>query len=145
MLEIKRITAGETRKLRQLTLRQHQPPEALIYPDDDGINTIHLGAFIDSELVGIASLYKDKLKGSDEPEAWRLRGMATAESVRGQGIGQMLMNHCLSHANENNGKIFWCNARTTAEKFYERFGLKRIGEESYPQDLGAHIIMAKNL
>lgn len=145
MYEIKEINADDTRNLRQLTLRQHQAVETLIYPGDDADDTIHYGAFIGSELVGIASLYKAKLKDLDEPESWRLRGMATVEKVRGMGIGKALMSLCVEHAKKNNGKLFWCNARTTAEKFYEKFGMKRTGDVFYPEDLGPHIVMTMKL
>lgn len=145
MFEIKNITASETRNLRQLTLRQHQAVETLVYPGDEDERTIHLGAFLDSKLVGIASLYKEKLKDNDEPESWRLRGMATIEEVRGMGIGKHLMNLCIEHAKSNQGKLFWCNARITAEKFYEKFGMKRIGDVFYPEDLGPHVIMTMKL
>jgi len=142
---IKKITAAETRSLRQLTLRQHQPAETLVYPGDDDETTVHYGAFDNSELVGISSLYKDRFKEVEEPDSWRLRGMATIEKVRGQGIGKQLMELCISQAKENGGKIFWCNARVTAEKFYEKFGMKRTGEIFHPEDLGPHIVMIMDL
>ncbi len=140
-MEIKKIPAEETTHLRQLTLRQNQKAEELIYPGDFDRDTVHFGMFVNSGLHGIASVYKDKMKDIDEPESWRLRGMATSEAVRGKGYGTELMNKCLSHIKENNGRIFWCNARITAEKFYEKFGMKRKGEIFYPEDLGPHIVM----
>lgn len=138
---IKEINAAETRNLRQLTLRQNQPTETLVYPGDDAEDTIHFGAFIENELVGIASIYKEIMKVNDEPESWRLRGMATVESVRGKGYGKELMNKCIKYVKDNNGKLFWCNARITAEEFYEKFGMKRFGEIFYPENLGPHVVM----
>ncbi|MDQ3020227.1 MAG: GNAT family N-acetyltransferase [Bacteroidota bacterium] len=142
-MEIKIIIADETTHLRQLTLRQHQKEEELIYPGDYDDDTLHFGAFVNSELVGIASIYKEKLKDNEEPEAWRLRGMATIETVRGKGYGKDLMNECLEHIKKHHGKILWCNARISAEKFYEKFGMKRKGEIFYPGDLGPHVVMWK--
>lgn len=141
MFQIKNITAEETTHLRQLTLRQHQEEKDLIYPGDHDEETLHYGAFEDSELVGIASIYKEKMKDIDEPESWRLRGMATTENVRGKGYGKDLMNKCLEHIKSKNGKLYWCNARITAEGFYEKFGMKRKGEIFYPEDLGPHVVM----
>lgn len=145
MFEIKIVSAAETRNLRQLTLRQHQAAETLIYPGDDAGDTIHYGAFIDSELVGIASVYKSMLKDFDETESWRLRGMATIERVRGMGIGKSLMEICIEHAKKQHGKLFWCNARISAEKFYEKFGMQRTGDVFYPEDLGPHVVMKMRL
>ncbi|MBK8549747.1 MAG: GNAT family N-acetyltransferase [Ignavibacteria bacterium] len=141
MFQIKTITPEETTHLRQLTLRQHQEEKDLIYPGDHDEETMHYGAFEDSELVGIASIYKVKMKDVDEPESWRLRGMATTENVRGKGYGKDLMNKCLGHIKSKNGKLFWCNARITAEGFYEKFGMKRKGEVFHPEDLGPHVVM----
>lgn len=144
-LVIKEISSAETRNLRQLTLRQHQPADELVYPGDDDETTVHFGAYLSNELVGIASLYKDKMKGNDEPDSWRLRGMATADNARGIGIGKILMEKCLDHAKHRNGKLFWCNARTSAEGFYEKFGMNRIGEIFYPENLGPHVIMKREI
>ena len=140
-MEIKKITPEETTHLRQLTLRQHQKAEELIYQGDYDKDTVHFGAFIDSRLEGIASIYKEGMKENSKPDSWRLRGMATSEKIRGKGYGTILMKTCLDHIRKQNGKLFWCNARLTAESFYEKFGMKRIGEVFHPEDLGPHIVM----
>lgn len=142
---IKVIKAGDTRALRQLILRPHQKPEELIYPGDDDNLTVHFGLFENEKLSGIASLYKDQYSGIPEPESWRLRGMATTEECRGKGYGKLLMEKCIEHIRSNNGKLFWCNARTTAEKFYEIMGMKRTGEVFTPEGLGEHVVMYMNL
>lgn len=141
MFQIKTITPEETTHLRQLTLRQNQKAEQLIYPGDYDKGSVHFGAFENGELVGIASIYIERMKGNDEPESWRLRGMATTEKVRGKGYGKELMNKCLDHIKSKNGKLFWCNARITAEGFYGKFGMKRMGEVFHPEDLGPHVVM----
>ncbi len=140
-MEIKKITSEETTHLRQLTLRQHQNADELIYPGDYDRETVHFGIFIDSQLEGIASLYKEGMKENVTPDSWRLRGMATSEKIRGKGYGSKLMNQCLEHIKKQNGKLFWCNARITAEPFYEKFGMKRVGEVFHPEDLGPHVVM----
>ena len=61
------------------------------------------------------------------------------------GFGKELMNKCIEHIRENNGKIFWCNARTTAENFYVKMGMKRIGEVFVPEGLGEHVVMFMSL
>ena len=144
-MKLKIITAKETTGLRQLTLRQNQKADELIYPGDFDQETVHYGAFVNEELVGIASIYLEGLKDNPMPDSWRLRGMATIESVRGKGYGKDLMNKCLEHINSKSGKIFWCNARITAEKFYEKFGMKRKGEIFYPEDLGPHVVMVMSI
>ena len=138
---IKKISAEETRNLRQLILRPNQKPEELVYPGDDDDESVHFGLFIKNELEGIASIYNEPMSGADDNFSWRLRGMATSEKLRGMGFGRELMNECITHIKSKNGKIFWCNARTTAEKFYEKFGLKRIGNVFHPEGLGEYVVM----
>lgn len=138
---IKKIKAEETRDLRQIILRPHQKPEELVYPGDDDTETVHFGLYIDNELSGIASLYNEPMKDESNNFSWRLRGMATSEKCRGMGFGKELMNECIAHIKSNNGKIYWCNARTTAEKFYEKFGMKRRGDVFHPEGLGEHVVM----
>lgn len=138
---IKKISSEETRNLRHLILRPNQKPEELVYPGDDDFQSVHFGLFTDNELEGIASLYNEPMTGESNDYSWRLRGMATSEKFRGTGFGRELMNECIAHIKSNNGKIFWCNARTTAEKFYEKFGMKRIGGVFHPEGLGEHVVM----
>ncbi|MBL8006724.1 MAG: GNAT family N-acetyltransferase [Ignavibacteria bacterium] len=139
--EIKVIPSGETRHLRKINLRPAQNEDELFYPGDDDEETVHFGLFCGNELCGIASLYKECMSGETNDFSWRLRGMATNENVRGKGFGSKLMNRCIEHIKSKNGKKFWCNARTTAEKFYEKFGMKRYGEVFFPEGLGEHIVM----
>ena len=138
---IKEITADETRNMRQLTLRPHQKSDQLIYPGDYDKETVHFGLFYNDKLSGIASIYNEPIKGEDNDYSWRLRGMATTEDVRGKGFGKELMNICLNHIKSKNAKLFWCNARLTAERFYEKFDMKREGEVFSPDDLGEHVMM----
>lgn len=142
---IKRITAEDTRNLRHIILRPHQSPEELIYPGDEDPESVHFGLFCDNKLTGIASVYRQSPAGLNSNDSWRLRGMATAEEVRGMGFGKELMNECLKYVKEKKGKVFWCTARTTAESFYEMFGLKRQGEVFTPEGLGEHVIMSREL
>ena len=142
---IKKIKAAETRNLRQIILRPHQTPEELNYPGDDDKESVHFGLFYKEKLCGIASVYRQSPSGDNSTVSWRLRGMATSEEVRGMGFGKELMKECLNYVKENNGEIFWCTARTTAESFYEIFGLKRQGDVFTPEGLGEHVIMSINL
>lgn len=140
-MEIKKITPEQTTHLRQLTLRQHQSGKDLIYAGDYDKYTVHFGIFIDSQLEGIASVYKEGMKENAETDSWRLRGMATSEKIRGKGYGTKLLNECIEYIKKENGKLFWCNARISAEPFYEKFGMKRTGDVFHPEDLGPHVVM----
>lgn len=140
---VRPITGAQTRPLRQRVLRPDQPASASIYPDDGGVNTLHLGAFVDGELVGVASLFREPPPGSDGPKAWRLRGMATAPEVRGQGHGGALLEACIRHVAKKGGTTLWCNGRVTVAGFYQRYGFELCGEPFELPGIGPHYLMRR--
>ncbi|MDX1440452.1 MAG: GNAT family N-acetyltransferase [Rubricoccaceae bacterium] len=143
---IRAITADETRTLRSVLLRPGQPPENLVYPGDDTPEALHVGAFHDGKLVGIASIYpelppeehRNKIPAG---KAFRLRGMATTPEVRGLGYGRQLLEFCFDHMQKHNAPILWCNARIGAQEFYKRLGLQTIGPEFEIEGIGPHYVM----
>jgi GNAT superfamily N-acetyltransferase len=139
-LDVRQITAAQTRPLRHTLLRPHQPVEKLVYPGDDHPLGFHAGAFRQHELVGIASVTPRALPGADWPEQWQLRGMATAPEVRGTGYGRALIEACLAHIAAHGGRTLWCNGRTTAIPFYQALGFQVHGEE-FVVDTGPHYVL----
>ena len=71
--------------------------------------------------------------------------MATAESARGTGLGRALFVATVDHARANGGSRYWCNARVTAAGFYEKMGMRIIGEQFTPPGLGPHFVMEMSL
>lgn len=147
-VEVRFISADETRPLRAAILRPGQSPETLIYPGDDADETAHFGAYRGGELIGIASVYREPVprengSGEDDPNAWRLRGMATITSMRGRGYGRMILEKCVEHVAREGGTVLWCNARTTAAGFYETLGFHIIGHEFDIPGIGAHFVMLR--
>lgn len=143
---IREISAAETYPLRLPILRAGLPPDSAVFPNDDAPETAHFGAFRDTELVGVASLYPAPLP--EKPEfkpAWQLRGMATLPEVRGAGYGRALVEACLVHCRARGAAIVWCNARTPAVRFYERHGLQTLGEEFEIPTAGPHFRMWREL
>jgi GNAT superfamily N-acetyltransferase len=133
------------RDLRQRVLRPHQRAEELVYPGDEAPDSLHLGAFRDDELVGIATIVREAPPGTSDPTAWRVRGMATLPEVRGKGYGAALLEACLDHASSRGGGLVWCNARATAVEFYRRFGFEVRGEPFTLPVIGAHLFMWRPL
>ena len=140
-LHIRPIEAADARPLRHAILRPSQPFEATVYPLDDQPESGHFGAFLESRLVGVASVYPEAEPGETAPHAWRLRGMATYAEQRGQGIGGALMQACLDHVRAYGGTRLWFNARTTAAGFYRRFGFMVKGNVFDIEGIGAHVVM----
>ena len=144
-MDIRRITAAETRQLRQQVLRPTQRPEEQIYSNDDAPDTLHAGAFCDGKLVGIATVFRDAPPGETNPHAWRLRGMAVLPEMQGQGIGRALVEFCIAHIRAHGGNLLWCNGRTSVRAFYESLELCATGAEFDLPVSGPHFLFRRQL
>ena len=94
-------------------------------------------------MVGIASLYREP--GPGGAHGWRLRGMATAPEVRGQGFGMALLVACVDHVAAGGGGELWCNARGPAVGFYRRAGFDVVGDEFDIPGIGPHVVMTRTV
>lgn len=140
---IERVAAERTHALRQAVLRPHQSLAEMAYPGDDDATTFHLAALADGEVVGIASVYTEPLAGEPGEHQWRLRGMATAESHRGVGLGGRLLDRAVAEVVERGGRLLWCNARVSASGFYLRRGFAQRGDVFELPGIGAHVVMTR--
>jgi predicted GNAT family N-acyltransferase len=143
-----------TYRLRRDVLRPQLSVEDMAMFGDDGPDTGIYGAFIEAtgELVGTANIRRDPAPAGllddvaprSDPDCWRLRGMATREDLRSQGIGRSVLDACVAHVAERGGGFLWCNARVPAQEFYERAGFLPWGEEF--QSVGiTHVVMWRNV
>ena len=142
---VREISAAETWPLRLLVLRPNRPISAAQFPGDDLPTTKHFGAFLNHELVGIASLFSAELPERAGEKALQLRGMATAPEVRGAGCGKALVIACEAFTRDTGLKLIWCNARTSAVGFYQKLGWQIVSEEFEVPDVGPHFRMSRDL
>jgi len=127
-------------------LRPHQAPEALVYPGDEAVGTLHVGGFLDGEgPIAVASVYREDREASPAGGGWRLRGMAVRPESQGAGHGAALLEACMAHARAHNGVELWCNARTSAAGFYRRLGFTEAGPEFELPGIGPHFLMWRPL
>ncbi len=119
---LKSITAEQVLHLRRDVLRPGAQLSAAVSPADEKPEAYHAGAFIGDELVGIATVYMDPSPDGLHPRAWRLRGMAVREDLRGKGIGRLALRACIDHIASQGGTYLWCNARTPILGFYRKLG-----------------------
>ena len=140
-LSIRRVAAAETFPLRQRVLRPHETADALATHPNDG-EAVHLAAVEDGTVVGTAMVLPEQAPWAAAGAAsWRLRGMATAEGKRREGIGAALLNAVLEYVELHGGGRLWCSARTSARSFYERAGFVSRGEIWDEPHLGPHVMM----
>ncbi len=131
--------------IRHAILREGQPRTSCYYPEDSYKHTVHFAACLNSQLIGCASIYKEKHPDFSLRQAWRIRGMAVLTIFQGQSIGSQLLESCINHAISEKGEVVWCNARSNVVKFYHRAGFKVIGDEFELPNIGSHFLLAKNL
>ena len=126
LMEIRNICWEETIPLRQSVLWPTKPPEYCHVEGDE--EALHFGAYINDELVCVASVYLSSGKA-------RLRKFATNADYQGQGIGSKILKTILKSLRDANVKTFWCDARESALGFYQRFGMQAYGERFYKSDV----------
>ena len=136
--EVRRVSAADTRPLRQRVLRPHQRIEEVGFAGDGVPGAAHFGAFVDGDLVATASVHPE-----GEPGCWRLRGMATDEAHRGRGLGGALVDAVVKHVAAQRGRQLWCNARVRAADFYRRHGFVAEGDAFELPEIGPHLYMAR--
>ncbi|NTW03781.1 MAG: GNAT family N-acetyltransferase [Oscillochloris sp.] len=139
------ISAAETRPLRQRVLRPHRRLEELGYPGDDHPLALHVGGFMDGQLVGIASVSPEDCPAAPDRVGWRLRGMAILPKVQRQGYGAALIATCVTHIRSHDGEVIWCHGRASAIAFYTALGFMTHGEEFEVPVTGSHYIMWRDL
>lgn len=144
---VESVQPEATFALRQRVLRPHQSVAEMALSGDDDPATLHLGAVDESgEVVGPLRLELVACPWlSERSEAWQLRGMATAEHVRGRGIGAELVAAAVRHIAEHGGGLLWCNARIAAEAFYARAGFAATEHRWDDPQIGPHVGMVRDV
>ena len=115
MYPIEQITQQHTWKIRQKELNPELPLSEIKLEEDD--SGIHLGLFHDNKLITVVSLfeYGDELQ---------FRKFATDSNYQRMGFGKQMLAYILEYAREKQFKKVWCNARSSASKFYQIFGFQ---------------------
>ena len=144
---IEPIIVEDVRPVRLELLRAPgTDPALVVYPHDDDDDTLHLGCKVFDEICAISTVHREPASfNPDLPDAWRLRGVATAPLLRRRGVGRIMMMTCLQHAWELGGQLVWCNARTPAVAFYESLGFLLESDEFEIPGIGPHRVMWRPL
>ncbi len=116
-MEIKQVPLNTVWHMRRDIMYPSFTIDQVKLADDEA--GLHLGVYMQDEVVSVVSVFI--AEGS-----LQFRKFATQTAVQGKGYGSFLLKHVLQLAVEQHCATVWCNARTTAIPFYERFGM-------YPQ------------
>ncbi|GAA2714856.1 MULTISPECIES: GNAT family N-acetyltransferase [Streptomyces] len=139
------VPVTEIFDLRHAVLRPGLPPESAVFAEDDLPDVFHVAAYDEGgAVVACATFFPEPLADCDAP-AHRIRGMASAATVRGRGYGAAVLEAGLAEAAARGARVVWCNGRTVARGFYERHGFKVIGEEFEVEGIGPHFVCAREI
>ena len=123
---------------------------------DEREGAIHLAGMEGEEVVGVASLFLqkcDRFSGFFKGEkVYRLRAMGVRSHVRGNGIGEAIINEAVSILKEEDVKVIWCDAREVAWGFYKRCGFAFVVDKEGVEcdaytvpNIGLHKMMYRRL
>jgi hypothetical protein len=88
-IEIKFLPASEVLSIRQRVLRPLARPQDCSFVNDHEASNFHLGLFHNQKLVSVASFLQEASPTLSAGYPFRLRGMATHENYRGQGLAEI--------------------------------------------------------
>ena len=144
-MQIRSITTAQARTVRHPVLRPGLPPDSAILERDDDAGTLHFGAFEGVRLVGVATFFEGPCPLEPQAQAWRLRGMATLADMRGHGAGRALIAEGVRVAISAGASLLWCNARVSAQGFYEKVGFVAVSDLFHLPVGGPHYVMIRKL
>jgi GNAT superfamily N-acetyltransferase len=146
-MKVLRISAIDTYPIRpQVLVPDHTLQKAKFAGDDDEDVSFHLGAFIDGQLVTVASFFYERNTLLKDEHQYQLRGMATLPDFQGRGLSSELLTIAFPIIKQNFCSMLWCNARVSAIGFYEKVGFKKLNEEIFEiPEIGPHILMFKSI
>jgi predicted GNAT family N-acyltransferase len=128
-MRVEVVPGQRTSELRRSVLRPAWAPGTPMHGDGEP-HALHLAALTDDgAVVGACVLFPRA--DPDRPgvaDAWQLRGMATAEGLRGQGIGAAVVAEAVRQVSARGARLLWCEARIGAVGFYARHGFVGEGE-----------------
>jgi len=145
MKEIKEISSIDTFLVRHTVLREGKPIETCQFDGDDLETTVHFGLFINENIIGVVSVFKNDSIIFNTENQYQIRGMGVLHDFQKRGYGEMLVKHLEKYVKINFGQLIWFNARENAVPFYEKLGYTKIGAPFSIADIGPHYIMKKEI
>ena len=157
MIEVRKVDSQVLKQVRYQVLWPHLKNETQATIDiDQSEFAIHLAAFKNGNVVGVASLFRQNCDRFPQQfkslKVRRLRAMGVLDHMRGEGVGSFIIQKAMEELKGDGVDVVWCDAREVAWVFYElqgfKFGGNMNGEdlEAYQvPNVGLHKIMFKLL
>ncbi|HSJ27415.1 MAG TPA: GNAT family N-acetyltransferase [Acidimicrobiia bacterium] len=141
LVHVRRVPAGDTLALRQRVLRPHQTIAELAV-ESESPGAVWYAAMDGGNVVGTVGVLPEESPDSPAVTPMRLRAMATADEMRGRGLGSVILSAVLDHARRQSSDLLWCAARASAVAFYRRAGFRPTSEPFDVPHIGPHVRMA---
>lgn len=125
------LESTQTHDLRSRVLRDGTPSSDLVWRGDNLDSTVHLGVVIggNAEPVAISTWLRQRSPDLENGIGAQFRGMATDPTVRGSGLGALLLRAGLDRAAHDGADHAWANARSAVLDFYLAHGFVVTSEE----------------
>ena len=138
-IQIKEILAKQTYELRHPLLRKGQPYDSCQLENDNHPQSIHLGAYSSSQLVGILSAMPNCCPDYNDQIAFQLRAMAVHPEFQRRKIASQLIQNIVRRLKEDSKvENIWLNARVNANALYLNNGFQVIGSPFEIKPIGVH-------
>ncbi len=147
VLDVVEITTVETHPLRLAVLRDHDRTRPVGFPEDDRADTVHLGVRdATGAIVATSSWVQKPTEHAPGATAVQLRGMATAASMQGTGVGGLLLEAGARRHAEAGVQVLWARARDSALGFYAKHDFVVVGEGFVDDTTGLpHHVVTRDL
>jgi ribosomal-protein-alanine N-acetyltransferase len=138
-IQIKEILAKQTYELRHPLLRKGQPYDSCQLENDNHPQSIHLGAYSSSQLVGILSAMPNCCPDYNDQIAFQLRAMAVHPEFQRRKIASQLIQNIVRRLKEDSKvENIWLNARVNVNALYLNNGFQAIGSPFEIKPIGVH-------
>jgi len=125
-LEIKRVLVEDVLNIRHEVLWPDKSPEFVKLPEDD--KATHFGLFFNDQIVSAISLFSCG-------QNVRFRKFATLETFQNKGLGSKLLQFVIDDSREQGYEKIWCDARSGALGFYEKFGFTKFSDSFMKENI----------
>lgn len=118
-MQIQEIPIQQVLEIRQEVMWPDKDLEFVKLAGDE--TAMHLGLIDEGQLKSVISLFQ-------ENQSLQFRKFATLVSEQAKGYGSLLLKHVFEQFSQADVEQIWCNARVSKVQFYEKFGMKIVGE-----------------
>ena len=131
--------------LRVEVLRKGTPATECSYPEDSYGDAVHLGIVRQSRVIATSTWFTKQCPLVVDVAAMQLKGMAVAENLHGEGLGEQLIAAGIDIAKDRGVSLVWARARDSALGFYVKCDFVAVGDGFIDEPTGMphHIVVRR--